>query len=301
MDNVKKALSSLSQTEASRRELAAAMIEWIKPNHLTSDLISLFLDTRQLKAGDPIIKRLRKPGIKVRKMVPGTVHLADEIAVTERINYTFDSHIVKVMANQWDLERGDLGSVQEIREEMTAKLVDFYVGKVFALLSTVWNNVNTPSNYAEVATSLSKSALDTAIDYISYKTGGVKAIVGVKNTLLPLVDFAGYGTYDSHKQFSDEILTETLRNGWIGQYRGVRNILGLSQVWDDPESNSTLLPENYVLVIGNNAGEFVTYGEPKWKEYIDNQPTPPYFVMETYQEWGMVVDRAEAVYVIKVV
>ena len=298
-EQVRTALASLTRDEASRRDLASVIVEWIKPNHLTADLISLFLDTRSLMPGDMLVKKLRKPHVKVRRFVPGTVHLADEIEVTDRVNYLLEGHIVKVMCNLWDLERGEIGTVQEMRQEMTSALVDFYAGKVFDLLTTVWNAVNTPDNYAEVAGDLTKVALDAAIDRINYRAGGVRAIVGVKNSLLPITEFAGWGTYDAHEQFSDPILTEALREGWIGQYRGVRNIVGLAQTWDDPESNTPMIPEDYVLVIGNNAGEFVTFGDPQWKEYTLMEPTPPYFVLEAYQQWGLVVDNAEGVYVIK--
>jgi len=300
-DKIKTALASLTRTEESRRELASFIIDWIKPNHLTEDVVSLFLDTRRLMPGDILVKKLLKPNMRVRKFIPGTKHLSDEINVTDRINYVLDGHVVKVMANLWDLERGEIGTVEEIKQEMVSKFVDFYGGRVFDLLTSVWTAANTPSNYAEVAGSLTKTALDTAINRINYRAGGVKAIVGVRNTLLPITEFAGYGTYDSATQFSDPILTETLRNGWIGQYRGVNNIIGLEQVWDDPESNSTLIPETFVLVIGNKAGEFVTFGDPTWKEYTDMEPTPPYYIMEVFQQWGLVVDKAEAIYVIKIV
>jgi len=268
-ENVKKALASVTQSEESRRALAEAIIEWVEPNHLTNEIVSLLLDTRSLKTGDMLIKKLRKSGIHVRKLVPGTIHLADEMAVSDRVNYVLDGCDIKVNANLWDLERGEIGTLDEIRREMSAKLVDFYAGKVFTSLSTIWSETNTAENYAEVATALDKTTLDDAIDRINYRSGGVKAIVGVKNTLLPITEFAGYGTYDSHKQMSDPILTEALRSGWIGQYRGVSNIIGLDQIWNDPEDNEALLPENYVVVIGQKAGEFVTFGDPQWKDYED--------------------------------
>jgi hypothetical protein len=85
-EKIKTALASLTRDEASRKELASVIVDWIKPNHLTSDLVSLFLDTRSLMPGDMLVKKLRKPNIKVRRFVPGTVHLADEIEVTDRVN-----------------------------------------------------------------------------------------------------------------------------------------------------------------------------------------------------------------------
>lgn len=299
LEKVQKALASAARDEASRRELAATIVEWINPNHLTTDLMSILLPTRSLNEGDLLVKKLRKPGIRVRKFVPGTIHLADEIAVTDRLNYAFDAHIVKTMANLWDLERGDIGTVQDMRREMTSALSDFYMNRVFTLLGSVWSETNTPDNYAETAT-LTKTVVDDAIKQINYRAGGVQAIVAVRNTLLPMVDWVGYSTYDSHKQFSDEILTETLRSGWFGQYKGVSNVIGLNQIWNDPEANEALLPEDLVLVIGKNVGEFVTFGQPRWKEYTDMVPTPPYFVLEMYQQWGMIIDNAEGIYVIKI-
>jgi len=297
-EKIKLALASLTRTEESRKELAEVITEWFQPNHLTTDLISLFLNTRQLKPGDMLVKKLRKPNTRVRKFVPGTVHLADEVEVTSRVNYVLDGHVVKLMANLWDLERGEIGTVEDMKREMVGALVDFYAGHVFSLLTTVWDSTNTPDNYTEVSGDLTKTALDNAIDYINYKAGGVRSIVSVKRNLLPITEFAGYGTYDSHKQFSDPILTEALREGWIGQYRGVRSIVGLPQMWDNPESDTAMIPEDFVLVIGENAGEFITFGDPVWKEYTDMVPTPPYWVCEAYQQWGLVVDYAEGVYVI---
>lgn len=300
-EQIKKALAEVTRNSGSRKELAQVLVEWIKPNHLSAEMISLFLDTRELKPGDLLVKKLRSNNIRVRKMVPGSIHLADEISVDSRVNYTLDSHIVKVGMSLWDLERGELGSLEEIRREMTSSLLDFYVGRVFALLSSVWTAANTPNNYAEVSGSLTKSALDTAIDRITYRSGAVKAIVSVRKNLLPITEFAGYTTYDSHKQFSDPIMTEALREGWIGKYRGVNNIVGLTQQWDNPRDDNTLLPEEFVLVIGNDAGEFITFDEPRWKEYTDNRPTPPNLVLEIFQQWGLIVDRAESIYVIKIV
>ena len=85
-ENITRALASLSKTEESRRELAQVIVDWVQPNHLTQDVLSLFLDTRQLMPGDLLVKKLRKPGMRVRKFVPGSIHLSDEIAVTDRVN-----------------------------------------------------------------------------------------------------------------------------------------------------------------------------------------------------------------------
>jgi hypothetical protein len=53
------------------------------------------------------------------------------------------------------------------------------------------------------------------------------------------------------------------------------------------------LPNNYVLVIGDNIGEFITYGGPETKEWTDMEPTPPYWNYETYVQFGMMLWQAE--------
>ena len=42
-----------------RTALAEMLVEVIKPNHLTGDMVSLFLKTRALKPGDSLVKKIR--------------------------------------------------------------------------------------------------------------------------------------------------------------------------------------------------------------------------------------------------
>ena len=49
----------------------------------------MLLNTRSLKPGDSLVKKLRK-GIEVRTLVPGSIHLASEVTVSERVNYVLD-------------------------------------------------------------------------------------------------------------------------------------------------------------------------------------------------------------------
>lgn len=82
-----------------RDALAEMIVEYVQPNHMTVDFVSMLLDARSLKPGDSLVKKLRK-GIEVHTLVPGSIHLAHEITVTDRVNYILDGSDVKVTYNE---------------------------------------------------------------------------------------------------------------------------------------------------------------------------------------------------------
>lgn len=295
---LKESVASLLKS-GDKAALAQLMVEWIQPQHITTDYISLLLNSKALNKGDSLVKKIRK-GLKVHTFVPGSIHLAHEITVTERLNYILDGADIKVTANLWELEAGDIGTVGEIRTEMMAKLRDYYLGKVIAGLGTIWTAANTPLNFTDVGGPLTATALKNAIDRINQTTGGVKAVVGLRSALTPITTFgAGYTDGAGVSQVVPENIREIMQTGWLGRYYGAP-IVALEQVYDNPDDYNPLLPADKVLVIGNNVGEFITYGEVKTKEYTDMRPTPPQWYLELYQEFGMVIDNADGIYVIKV-
>ena len=119
---LKESVASLLKS-GDKAALAQLMVEWIQPQHITTDYISLLLNSKALNKGDSLVKKIRK-GLKVHTFTPGAIHLAHEITVTERMNYILDGADIKVTANLWELEAGDIGTVGEIRNEMMAKLRD---------------------------------------------------------------------------------------------------------------------------------------------------------------------------------
>jgi len=292
---MQEAFASLMKDKSQRDALAEIIVEYVQPNHLTEEFISGLLTTRTLKPGDSLVKKVRK-GIQVRTLVPGAVHLASEITVSERINYILDGADVKVTYNLWELESGEIGSLQEIRNEMAAKLRDFYINKVYTALTTVWTASNTPSNYTSLGTAITATALEDAIDRINSTTSGAKAIVGSRAALTPVTKFAYYWQ-SSTNGVSQTKLDEILNSGWIGTYYGVPIKL-VEQTYDNPEDYNKQVPEDKVLVLGENVGEFVLYGDVKNKQWEDMNPTPPAWFLELYQQFGMIIDNAEGIYVI---
>ena len=261
----------------------------------------MLLNSRSLKPGDSLIKKVRK-GLKVHTLVPGAIPLAGEITVSDRINYVLDGAIITATANLWELENGEIGTVDSIRNEMTAKFRDYYMNKVFTALSTIWSVGNTPDNYTSVATAINSTVLKNAIDYINQTTGGVRAVVGTRALLTPITTFGagwvdGYTTPVSHAV--PENISEIMRTGWLGKYYGAP-LVALQQEYDNPEDYNTLLPTNKVLVIGENVGEFITYGDVKTQQYNDMRPVPPQWYLSLYQQFGLLITNASGIYIIEI-
>lgn len=299
LNKANKAIASMVRNPQEREALAEMIVEYIQPNHITTDFVAMLLNTRSLNPGDSLVKKLRK-GLQVHTLVPGTIHLAHEVTVSERVNYVLDGADVKVTYNEWELANGDIGTVAEIRREMAAKLKDYYQNKVFTALSSVWTAGNTPDNYTSVGGAINATALENAIDQINETTGGVRAVVGVRSLMTPITKFGAFwddGAGTPTVWGVDSQLEEVVRRGMLGRYYGAP-LIALDQIWDNPEDYNTLLPTDKILVIGENVGEFITFGEVKSKQYSDPRPTPPQWFLEIYQQFGLMVWNAMGIYVI---
>lgn len=203
--------------------------------------------------------------------------------------------------NEWELESGELGTIDSIRGEMLAKLRDFYMGKVFTALSTVWSAVNTPNNFTNVGGAVNSTVLKNAIDRINQTTGGVKAVIGTRAALTPITTFgAGWSDGTSTDWHAvPENIREIMQTGWLGRYYGAP-IVAIEQQYDNPEDYNALIPTDKIVVIGENVGDFITYGDMRTKQWVDNNPTPPQWYLELYQQFGLIIDKADGIYVLKV-
>ncbi|KKN65299.1 hypothetical protein LCGC14_0482820 [marine sediment metagenome] len=290
----KEALAEIMRSD--KESFAEILVEFINPNHLTEEVLSLLLNTRQLEAGDLLVKKVRK-GIEVKTLVPGAVHLASEITITDRINFILDGADVKVTYNEWELERGEIGTVDSITTEMRDKLRDYFVNKVFTALSSIWTAGNTPLNYTAVGGAVTAAALENAIDTINQTTPGAKLIVGAREAVTPITKFGAFWTDGSNVGYAEELIMRIFDNGALGRYYGVP-ILALEQVFDNIEDWNALIPVDKILVIGEDVGDFITYGDVKEKQWVDMNPTPPQWMLEIYQQFGMIIDNARGIFVL---
>lgn len=293
----KEAIAELLKA-GNREALAQLIIEYVQPQHLTNDFVSLLLGTRSLNVGDALVKKVRT-GIKVRTLVPGAMHLKSELTTRDRINYVLDGADVGVTYNEWELQSGELGTVESIRAEMQAKLRDYYLGKVFTSLSTIWNGTNTPNNYTAVGGPITAAALENAIDRINQTTSGVKAVIGLRSAMTPITKFGAFWSDGTNVAEVPDNIREIMATGLLGKYYGAPLVV-LDQVYDNPWDYNALLPADKILVVGEGVGEFITYGEVFSKEWQDMRPTPPQWNLEIYQQFGMIIDRADGIFVLDV-
>lgn len=297
---LKEAIASLARDKGQKDALAQLFVEYIQPEHIATDFVGMLLNAKTLKEGDATVKKVRR-GIEVRTLVPGSIHLASEITVEERINYILDGADVKLTFNEWELESGELGTVDEMRAEMLAKLRDYFQNKVFTALSTVWTAGNTPNNYVDSGGALTAPVLKAAIDYVNQTVGKVRAVVGTRAALTPITEFGTAWSTDMATFTAlmrvDSQLEEVMRTGWLGTYYGAP-IVAINQQHDNVIDYNTLIPTDKVLVIGENVGDFITYGQPRYKQWTDMNPTPPQWFLEFYQRFGLIIDNALGIYVI---
>lgn len=286
---------------------AEAIVEDIRPNHLTFDLTNVFLPTRSLQPGDSLVRRVRS-GFRARTMVPGTMHLADQIQIGEIYTYVLDTIIAKTRWSVVELRRGELGTIADFRREMEATLVDEIVTRLFNMIASTWNGTVSYTNYVDAtATGLTDTVLTNMIETVLYYAGNVRAIIGTRAALLPIYQAAGVfevtptGANTNGVVTVQSILEEWRRTGRVTNYKGVP-LIELPQVFKRSLGgyDTPLLPSDKVLVIGDNAGEAILYGGTESQDSTDLRVEPAEYQLALWRSFGMIVDRPENIGVIKV-
>lgn len=303
MDNeqFKKAYAELAKTD--KKALAELIVEYIDPKHITTDIVGMFLNTRTLKPGDSLVKKVRR-GIEVRQLVPGQNSLASQITVKESVNFNLDTAYAEVSHNEWEVESGEIGTVESIRAEMIAKLSDYYITKVGNALYTL-ATINDSLNFYYITAPITRTVLEDAIDYVADVAGSVKGVVGRRTALAPITKFAGYrqaagstGTVTDPMVAIPSALEEIRRTGWFGTYYGT-NFVALEQIYDNAFDRNPLIRDNLIVVIGGNCGEFITYGDTRQDEWTDMATAPPTWHLRIYQQFGLIFDKMENVAIIR--
>jgi len=298
-----------------KRALAEIITEYVDPVFLTLDLAGTFMNTREMKFGDILVKRF-KGKYNVQQIVPGQITLGEQITVRDKaVSYNLDILSAKAAYNTLELENGGPAfTPEQVKSDVQAALQEKILMRTWNALANIWTSANasaltitgaTYSNFIDASGPLTSAALDNAIDHVNFWSGSVKTIIGTESALAPLSTFGQYrlisgsltdnfvaqngqpaGTFQNVSPFGNGSKA-------VESYRGVSNIVRVKQIFDNVEyPPRPLLPNNYILVVGDNIGEFVTYGGPKYKEYVDNEPTPPYWNYETYVQFGMMIWNA---------
>jgi hypothetical protein len=295
----KKAYAEVAKTD--KHALAELIVEYIDPKHISQDIVGMFLKTRALNPGDALVKKVRR-GIEVRQLVPGQTTLASQITLKDVVTYNLDTAYAEVSHNEWEVESGEIGTVDEIRREMMAKLSDFYCTRVMNALYTL--AALDSGNFYHVSSPITRSTLEDAIDLVADVAGSVRAVVGRRTALAPITKFAGYRVGVGALEASGypvpvpSALEEIRRTGWFGVYYGA-NFIALEQIYDNPYDRNRLIQDDLIVVIGDDCGEFITYGDVREDQWTDMSTAPPTWHLRIYQQFGLLFDRMENVAIIR--
>lgn len=299
-----------------RTAYADLVIETVQPNHLSLDLFNAFMPTVQKNVGDQIGKRVRRGRYPIRTMVPGSKHLTDVLDYQEYISFMFDRLIAGTSHSVWEIESGEVGTVDTMKTELRADLFDDLVSKVFSLLTTVWTTAATPSNYLDSSSGgVTQIGLEAMMETILNYAGQVRAIVGSRAALLPIYKFAQYrefiltGTGTDRVAFPTSHFDEFLRTGKVASYLGVP-VIELPQVYRNRlDANSVnlgfkgvgqrMIPTDRILVIGDQVGQVVLSGGFTYQDYTDPTTQPANYVLHGWQSYGMIIDDVQSLGVIK--
>lgn len=283
---------------------AQTIVRSIEPNRLTLDVFNLFMDVRRFQPGDDAKITIRRGMYPVRTMVPGTNHLVDRVYQQEKVGFMWDALIAGAQANLLELENGDIESVARLRNDLRADLISAIVARVFTLLSTTWSTISTPTNVV-TSTSLTKTALDTLFDNIIDYAGSVRAIVGTYRALRPLYQFAGYQLIPlaggSETALPLRQLQEYMDTNAVSTYRGAA-VVQLRQQFRNalPNAAARLLPDDIVLVVGDNAGTVGLMGDVAYQDYTDYTKQPANYVIHAWQQYGLLIDNPTAIGVYRI-
>ena len=300
-------VSKLAGASANQKSAyAELLIELLEPQHLTLDLFSTFMPSRSAQEGDVVVKRVRRGRYAVQSMVPGTNHLTNQpTQVHDYHSYVYDRLISGVRESLWNVQGGGVQTVQDLRRQLQLDITDTLVTKVFNLLGTVWNSVDTPTHYVETST-LTNTVVEELIENVMDTAGNVRAIMGTRRALRPMYEFAGFREYaytDGSGLIAYPVNEKQMENqntNRITAFKGVP-VIELPQVFRNqlPNLRERLIPDDKILVIGENAGEIILYGDMRYQDYTDNTIQPPDYVLHAYQSYGMVVDMPENIGVIQ--
>lgn len=312
----RRALAELYQTD--KNAFAETITEYVDPVYLTLDLASTFMPTTEFEFGQ-MPRRVFKGKYHVQQIVPGQITLSDQITVRDQtVSYNIDILSAKAGYNTLETAHGGPAySPETVRSDVRKALAEKILLRGWNALANIWTSANASaltipgaanSNFLDASSGpLTSSLLDAAIDHTNYWSGGVRAIIGTEVALAPLTTFGQYRLISGLN--TDNFVTlqgpaGTLQNvspygsgsKGVESYRGVSNIVRVPQIFDETVfPKRPLLPNDYVLVVGEDIGRFVTYGGPQFKEYIDNEPTPPYWNYETWVQFGMMIWNAMGV------
>lgn len=308
-NELKLAIAEVAKTAGNspngRSAMAELIVRMVDTNHLTLDLFNSFMPVTQLNPGDELQLKVKKGKYPVRSMVPGTMHLADQVYVQDKIMRAFDRLIAGARCSVWELQSGEMGTAAEMRAQLKADLFDTLVSRVYNLISTVWNSTDTPSNYFDASSGgVTSTVLDAAIENVLERAGSVRAIFGSRRALYPVYGFSTSVpvvtvTGQSGTAIPTDRFNEFYNTNKVTSYKGIP-MIELSQVFAGrlPDVNEKLIRTDTIVVVGDNAGEIALMGGFEYQDYTDMRTQPAEYILHGWQQYAMTITNPDRIAVV---
>nr|DAR78432.1 MAG TPA: Major capsid protein [Caudoviricetes sp.] len=285
--DIENVLMEMASTEDGRTEIAEVIGIYLQEQINKIDIAPLLTDSKHFNLGDRPEFRLKKKGIKAYWIAPNSSTPKSK-NYQETLNMDFETLSVRPECLLDELKAGRISSLQELLTDGQEALRTAIVGKIFTLLGQVYNENGTAKDFTTVCTSkLEKTALEEAIDAVTYRTGKNAVILGDKLLTNQIMGFDG---------FTNEANEEIRENGTLGYFRGAR-IIGVNDVYDEALGKS-LVPKDRLFVVSDKIGYSATYGDVKTGQ--ENSIEDWSWNARVDMEWGMAITNPKGIHVIQV-
>ena len=274
-----------------RTAIAEKIVKYISDSIEQRDLASLLLPKETIPVGTTAEYAVPS-GLKAYWHEPGSY--APRTAMTQKV-FTVPTWMISAHPEYEisQLEAGRYGNVQDQVKAAREAILGAINARVFSTISG--SIASTDTNYGSAANGLTLSALNNAINWVEDQYGSAKVIVGRRNLLYRMLDWNINETYGDIGLYSDSTKDQILKTGKIPSYRGIP-IVGLPQ-WRDAFGKMTI-PQDEVLVIGEDIGRYVVNQELRSKDAIDVDTL--FWHIHLYMKVGAAVWFPERAYKIKI-
>lgn len=248
--------------EEARKAVAEKIVKYTNDTIPQRDLAALILPKESIPVGQTAEYAVRGK-LKAYWHEPGSY--APRTRMVQKV-FTVPTWMVSAHPEYElaQLEAGRYGSAQD-------QIVAAREAILGAINARIWSTLSgsiaaTDDNYGTSYAGVTRTAINNAINWCEDQVGGCKAIVGRRNLLYSLMDINTDSTYGDMGIFDDATKNAIMKNGNLASYRGIP-LVGLPN-WVDGFGKMTI-PQNEILVVGNDVGKYVVEQELRSKDAID--------------------------------
>lgn len=233
----------------SRMALATDIIKWVKEDIYNDDIIGLIADVETFGEGEEVKYHILK-GLIAYIHEPGSFAPRSVLTKTEVV---LPTQLVSVSTELdiGQLRSGRYGTINDLRRRASEALLGRRNKLLWETTHGAVTSETSNGNYATFASTATaatkRAALDAALTYVhDNNTKGPKAIIGRYTTLDWLPDLGV-------SYWSDRMLDEINRTGFVGTYKGVPVYRLMS--YKDEDQNQ-FIGASDIMVIGDASIKF---------------------------------------------